>query len=548
MPFDPSKSFKTVFDPSKSFKKVPGFDPKKPFKTVGLVKDYVKTEPKPVTFEDVEKIVSSAIKALPTPRPVEKVIEKQIIKEIKEVEKKETKKYVEEKSLQELKQQLTQELKKENEQLKTSLTQSMIPLLMARGGSGVLGLPNPEGQGGKFLTTDGNKFSFGNVSTGISIGNPIVSGTSGSILFIDSSGNLAQDNSNLSYNSTSKVLSTAGFKLTTSPTNGYVLTSDGSGNGTWQAAPAASPAGSNTQIQFNDSNAFGGDAGLTYDKTNDKLTITGAADAVRLILRGCAPDSSNIAEWYNSSPTQVGRIGPDGGLGLNVFNFDYTNTAGAGSHIYMSNSHGFGQNVVSSFVNGLLVAKWRTDYVGNINWVAGTNGAHVFYTGGDYPTGTGKLTINNTGQVRVGTGTQNDSITGQFQVVSADASRIAQIVQGYTSQSAVLLQLQGVSSAQAREQVDIDTAWATSTDASRKARGIFRVWDTAAREAIRMEASGSAPMIGFFGHAANAQPSAYTVTNPTPTRSFDESAVSLSTLAQVVGTLIQDLQTLGLVA
>jgi hypothetical protein len=37
---------------------------------------------------------------------------------------------------------------------------------------------------------------------------------------------------------------------------------------------SATPAGSNTQIQFNDSGAFGGDAGLTYNKTTGKLSST----------------------------------------------------------------------------------------------------------------------------------------------------------------------------------------------------------------------------------------------------------------------------------
>jgi len=35
------------------------------------------------------------------------------------------------------------------------------------------------------------------------------------------------------------------------------------------------PAGSDTQIQFNDGGAFGGDAGLTYNKTTDELTVAG---------------------------------------------------------------------------------------------------------------------------------------------------------------------------------------------------------------------------------------------------------------------------------
>lgn len=38
---------------------------------------------------------------------------------------------------------------------------------------------------------------------------------------------------------------------------------------------AGTPGGSNTQIQFNDSGSFGGDADLTYNKTTNALTIGG---------------------------------------------------------------------------------------------------------------------------------------------------------------------------------------------------------------------------------------------------------------------------------
>lgn len=89
--------------------------------------------------------------------------------------------------------------------------------------------------------------------------------------------------------------------------------------------------------------------------------------------------------------------------------------------------------------------------------------------------------------------------------------------------------------------------WVNATHASRTARRVFSVYDTAAREALRMEASGSAAMLGFFGHAAALQPAAYTVSNPTANRSLDETNVTLTQLAQIVGTLIQDVQTMGLV-
>ncbi len=51
----------------------------------------------------------------------------------------------------------------------------------------------------------------------------------------------------------------------------------------------------------------------------------------------------------------------------------------------------------------------------------------------------------------------------------------------------------------------LDVLWGTATHASRKARAIFSVYDTAAREVLRGEASGTAAMIGFLGAAAVVQ-------------------------------------------
>lgn len=41
---------------------------------------------------------------------------------------------------------------------------------------------------------------------------------------------------------------------------------------------SGSPGGSNTQVQFNDSGAFGGDSGLTYDKSTDQLSAAGGVN------------------------------------------------------------------------------------------------------------------------------------------------------------------------------------------------------------------------------------------------------------------------------
>jgi hypothetical protein len=46
-----------------------------------------------------------------------------------------------------------------------------------------------------------------------------------------------------------------------------------------------------------------------------------------------------------------------------------------------------------------------------------------------------------------------------------------------------------------REAADLTTIWATATDATRKARFSINVWDTAVREALRCEASGSIALV-----------------------------------------------------
>jgi hypothetical protein len=48
-------------------------------------------------------------------------------------------------------------------------------------------------------------------------------------------------------------------------------------------------------------------------------------------------------------------------------------------------------------------------------------------------------------------------------------------------------------------------SWVDATDATRKARRSYYIYDTARREALRIEANGTVPMIGFLGAAAQAQ-------------------------------------------
>lgn len=55
---------------------------------------------------------------------------------------------------------------------------------------------------------------------------------------------------------------------------------------------SGTPGGSNTQVQFNDSGAFGGDAGLTYDKTMQTITLGTAANGVGGLSTGNGTSSN----------------------------------------------------------------------------------------------------------------------------------------------------------------------------------------------------------------------------------------------------------------
>lgn len=59
--------------------------------------------------------------------------------------------------------------------------------------------------------------------------------------------------------------------------------------------------------------------------------------------------------------------------------------------------------------------------------------------------------------------------------------------------------------------------------------------------------TASTQKLGFFGATPVVQPAAYTPTNVTPDRAFDADLTTTAELADVLGTLIADLQALGLI-
>ncbi|HLL74072.1 MAG TPA: hypothetical protein VK421_02150, partial [Pyrinomonadaceae bacterium] len=210
----------------------------------------------------------------------------------------------------------------------------------------------------------------------------------------------------------------------------YALYADGSNSGAGRAYGVYSAAGANY---------FAGGVGVGTASPAYKLDVQGGqinASGGLCIAGDCRVSWSQVAggsgatQWttsgsnihYNSGNVGVGTTSPASILSVNLNNADHTNAGGAGSHLLMTNPNASGQNVITSVINGATVAKWRTDYVGNVSAVAGGAGGHYFYTGGDYPGGAVRMAILNNGNVGIGTASPNSAFKLDVQGGKINAS------------------------------------------------------------------------------------------------------------------------------
>jgi hypothetical protein len=76
---------------------------------------------------------------------------------------------------------------------------------------------------------------------------------------------------------------------------GYVLTTDGVGNLSWQEGTSNGvPGGSNTQVQFNNDGVFGGSSSFTFDNSTGAVTVNADLIANSLTI------GSGIYQWSTS--------------------------------------------------------------------------------------------------------------------------------------------------------------------------------------------------------------------------------------------------------
>lgn len=114
-------------------------------------------------------------------------------------------------------------------------------------------------------------------------------------------------------------------------TTGQVLSTDGTGVLSWVSPGAGTPAGSNTQIQYNNSGAFGASTNFEWVDASTRLDIGSPTSpgTSRIVVKGSDTSGTAFAfQSFNSSDVERTRITNNGyyqGIGLSRIAFDYTN-------------------------------------------------------------------------------------------------------------------------------------------------------------------------------------------------------------------------------
>lgn len=172
---------------------------------------------------------------------------------------------------------------------------------------------------------------------------------------------------------------------TTAGTAGQVLTSNGaSADPTFQSVGGGTPGGSDTQIQFNDAGAFGGDADYTWTKATNLLVL--GSTATPGTIRGGPGTAANGATLKifggAAGTTNAGGIltlegGPGGATSGNSAGVNInsgTVTDGDAGSIFITGRDGVGTSRAGGAISGTAGNSTTAVQGANVSWTAGNGG------------------------------------------------------------------------------------------------------------------------------------------------------------------------------
>lgn len=267
--------------------------------------------------------------------------------------------------------------------------------------------------------------------------------------------------------------------------------------------------------------AFGGFIGYGATDTYDTATGTGTyqvlwsladgalyagggvvkLDAQGIVVTGSTSYLSTRAYGFTDGTNRTGDLYSIEGASSHSMRIDAYQVTSKDSDLTFTSDAPTGKvsNInLNTRVNGVIGPQIQLQHATS---AINLNGGDVFVTGGNVNAGNG---------LNVGTATA--AAAGQAFVTYSDASTTSVpsvLVIGHNSSatpaagfgSTTLWNLNS-STTDDTAAMQLNVTWVTATHASRAARAQIYAYDTAARECIRIEASGTAPMIGFLGTAA----------------------------------------------
>ena len=206
------------------------------------------------------------------------------------------------------------------------------------------------------ITVDNNNINFTptDIQLGIYTSAPGVAGGSNTQLQFNNNSQFGGI-PNVTWNGSKLSLGTVANVRITGGTNGYVLQTDGTGNLSWTAQTGnggggnGTPGGANTQIQYNDSGNFGGNAGFTFNEVDGNVNMP-----TDLIVVGNIFGNVQTANYSNFAGA--------------AFNVTGSNVTGAVTYATTANSVA-GANVSGQVANSLVAGTVYTNAQPNITSV-----------------------------------------------------------------------------------------------------------------------------------------------------------------------------------